>query len=87
MQIMRPTRLLFVLALLAGQSALPEAWALTVAPTTLSFQAVQNGSNPPSQTLDYLAPQLPAGDMLLLYRETFDNPPQTRSVRIASSAA
>ena len=51
MQIKRRTRLLFVSALLISLSILPDAWALTVAPTSLSFQAVQNGSNPPSQTV------------------------------------
>jgi hypothetical protein len=30
-------------------AALPEAWALQVSPTTLTFQAVQGGTKPPSQ--------------------------------------
>jgi len=47
-------KLLFMSVFLAGISALPDAWALTVAPTTLSFQVVQNGSNPPSQTVTVL---------------------------------
>jgi hypothetical protein len=35
-------------------SALPNAWALQAAPTTLSFQAVQGGSSPSSQILNVL---------------------------------
>ena len=35
-------------------SALPDAWALQATPTTLSFQAVQGGTNPPSQILNVL---------------------------------
>jgi len=34
--------------------ALPDVWAATVTPTTLSFQAVQGGTNPPSQTVNVL---------------------------------
>ena len=39
------------LALAVGIWAPPEAWALTVSPTAISFQAVQGGTNPPSQSL------------------------------------
>lgn len=35
-------------------SELPEAWALNATPTSLSFNAVQGGSNPPSQTVNVL---------------------------------
>ena len=35
-------------------SALPNAWALQAAPTTLSFQAVQGGASPSSQILNVL---------------------------------
>jgi Fibronectin type III domain/Viral BACON domain len=35
-------------------SALPDAWALQVSPTTLSFQAVQGGTTPPSQIVNVL---------------------------------
>ena len=37
-----------VLAIVIGAS--PEAWALTVSPTAMTFQAVQGATNPPSQT-------------------------------------
>src|SRR5215471_12315768 len=33
-------------------SMLPDAWALQSPPTTLSFQAVQGGTNPPSQSVN-----------------------------------
>jgi hypothetical protein len=50
----RPTNILFLSVMLVGLSTLPDAWALTAAPTTLSFQAVQNGSSPASQTVSVL---------------------------------
>lgn len=34
--------------------AVPDAWALDAAPTMLSFQAVQGGTNPPSQFVNIL---------------------------------
>jgi hypothetical protein len=34
--------------------ALPDAWALDATPTMLSFQAVQGGTNPPSQFVNIL---------------------------------
>ncbi|MGH7772383.1 MAG: fibronectin type III domain-containing protein [Candidatus Binatia bacterium] len=34
--------------------AFSEAWALQVSPTNLTFQAVQGGTNPPSQTVNVL---------------------------------
>ncbi len=39
------------MALLIGFGASPEAWALTVSPATMTFQAVQGATNPPSQTV------------------------------------
>src|SRR5262245_61431478 len=39
------------LALAIGIGTSPDAWALTVSPTGISFQAVQGGTNPPSQSL------------------------------------
>ena len=39
------------LALAVGIGTSPDAWALTVSPTAISFQAVQGGTNPPSQSL------------------------------------
>lgn len=41
-----------VLALTIGIWTSPDAWALTVSPTALSFQAVQGASNPPSQSVN-----------------------------------
>ena len=40
--------------LVVSLSALPEARALQVTPTSLSFQAVQGGTNPPSQIVNIL---------------------------------
>jgi fibronectin type III domain protein/BACON domain-containing protein len=40
------------LALAIGVWTSPEAWALTVSPTAMSFQAVQGATNPPSQTVN-----------------------------------
>ena len=40
-----------VLALAIGIWISPEAWALTVSPTAISFQAVQGGTNPPSKSM------------------------------------
>ena len=40
------------LALAIGIWTPPEAWALTVSPPAMTFQAVQGASNPPSQTLN-----------------------------------
>jgi fibronectin type III domain protein/BACON domain-containing protein len=34
----------------------PEAWALTVSPTAMTFQAVQGATNPPSQTVNVSKP-------------------------------
>ena len=39
------------LALAIGIGTSPDAWALTVSPTAISFQAVQGGTNPPSQSV------------------------------------
>src|SRR4051812_7982969 len=52
----RPCRLLSIALLLTlCVSALPQkGWALTISPTTLSFQVVQGGANPPSQTVNVL---------------------------------
>ena len=44
------TGVVFVVSL----SALPDARALQVTPTSLSFQAVQGGTNPPSQIVNIL---------------------------------
>ena len=41
-----------VLALAIGIWTSPEAWALTVSPTALNFQAVQGGANPPNQIVN-----------------------------------
>jgi Viral BACON domain/Fibronectin type III domain len=40
------------LALAVGIWTSPEAWALNVSPTAMTFQAVQGGTNPPSQTVN-----------------------------------
>lgn len=40
------------MALLIGIWTSPEAWALTVSPTAMTFQAVQGATNPPSQTVN-----------------------------------
>jgi len=40
------------LVIAVALAAIPDAWALQVSPATLSFQAVQGGSNPPSQTVN-----------------------------------
>jgi len=40
------------LALAIGIWTSPEAWALNVSPTAMTFQAVQGATNPPSQTVN-----------------------------------
>ena len=40
------------LALAFGVWTSPEAWALTVSPAAMTFQAVQGATNPPSQTVN-----------------------------------
>ncbi|ULA68458.1 MAG: Fibronectin type-III domain-containing protein [Nitrospira sp.] len=40
------------LALMMGIWTGPEVWALTANPTTVTFQAVQGATNPPSQTIN-----------------------------------
>ena len=49
-----PFRFSFVtgLALVIGIWTGPEVWALTASPTTVTFQAVQGGTNPPSQAVN-----------------------------------
>jgi hypothetical protein len=42
------------LVLVVSLSALPDARAFQVTPTSLSFQAVQGGTNPPSQIANIL---------------------------------
>jgi fibronectin type III domain protein len=42
------------LALAVGIWTSPEAWALTVSPTAMTFQAVQGATNPPSQTVNVI---------------------------------
>jgi hypothetical protein len=44
------------LALAIGIWTSPEAWALTVSPTAVSFQAVQGATNPPSQSVNVSKP-------------------------------
>jgi len=44
------------LALAVGIWTAPEAWALTVSPTAMTFQAVQGATNPPSQTVNVSKP-------------------------------
>lgn len=43
----------FVVALLSTSIAVPNATALTSSPANLAFTAVQDGSNPPSQTVTF----------------------------------
>jgi len=44
------------LALAVGIWTPPEAWALNVSPTAITFQAVQGATNPPSQTVNVSKP-------------------------------
>ena len=46
--------------------------------------ALPSRTNPPSQGLLLLAPQLPSGDTLLVYRETTEKPAQSRATRIGT---
>ncbi len=45
-------RLVSGLALVMGLWTGPEVWALTASPTTVTFQAVQGATNPPSQAVN-----------------------------------
>ena len=44
-------RLGMVLILVVGLWISPDAWAVTVSPTAMTFEAVQGATNPPSQTV------------------------------------
>jgi len=46
------------MVLLVGAGILPEAWALTVSPTAMTFQSVQGAVNPPRQTVSVSARNL-----------------------------
>lgn len=48
-------RLGMALVLVVGLWISPEAWAVTVSPTAMTFEAVQGATNPPSQTVNVSA--------------------------------
>jgi hypothetical protein len=57
---------------------------VTTAGVVAGATALPTDISPQSQILEFLAPQLPSGDTLLLYRENAETPAQTRGTRIAT---